>query len=132
MEEIFEFFKSDQRLLYAVVFIVLLVLFYVLVKLFVGKSKDDYDDEDDLDEDDDNLTDRDDDEGPEDRFFRIPSYDLPEDWSETFEVIVDRETKVQYLCSTEGYGLTPLIDSEGKPILYKDKYENQDEQGQDE
>ena len=131
MESIFEFFKSDQRLLYAVVFIVLLVLFYVLVRLFVGKSKDDYYDEDDLDEEDDQA-DRDGDEELEERFFRIPSYDLPEDWSETFEVIVDRETKVQYLCSTEGYGLTPLIDSEGKPILYKDKYENQDEQRQEE
>jgi hypothetical protein len=131
MESIFEFFKSDQRLLYAVVFIVLLVLFYVLVRLFVGKSKDDYYDEDDLDEDDDQA-DRDGDEELEERFFRIPSYDLPEDWSETFEVIVDRETKVQYLCSTEGYGLTPLIDSEGKPILYKDKYEDQDEQRQEE
>ena len=127
MDLIIEFLKSNQRLLYAVVFVFGLVIFYVLIRLFAGKAQNDdlnrdlnsREDCDDLEEDD---------EEQEERFFRIPSYDLPEDWSETFEVIVDRETKVQYLCSTEGYGLTPLIDSEGKPILYKDKYEDQDEQ----
>ncbi len=33
---------------------------------------------------------------------------------------VDRETRVQYLVSSisQGGGVTPLIDAEGKPLLY--------------
>lgn len=39
-------------------------------------------------------------------------------------VIVDKETGVHYLFVHRGYGsgLTPLLDSEGKPIISKDGY----------
>lgn len=46
---------------------------------------------------------------PEDRFAKI------EEWSTNF-IMYDKETKVQYFVF-EG-GITPLLDSEGKPILY--------------
>ena len=46
---------------------------------------------------------------PEDRFVKI------EEWSNNF-IMYDKETKVQYFVF-EG-GITPLLDSEGKPILY--------------
>lgn len=34
-------------------------------------------------------------------------------------ILVDRETKVQYILATSGWGggVTPLIDKDGKPIL---------------
>lgn len=40
---------------------------------------------------------------------------------ETIQIIVDKETGVNYLFNKEGYagGLTPLLDSEGKPIITK-------------
>ena len=39
-------------------------------------------------------------------------------------VIIDKETGVHYLYICRGYGggLTPLLDSEGKPIISKDFY----------
>lgn len=39
-------------------------------------------------------------------------------------IIVDKETGVNYLYVCRGYGggLTPLLDSEGKPIVTKDFY----------
>ena len=39
-------------------------------------------------------------------------------------VIIDKETGVNYLFVQRGYGggLTPLLDSEGKPIITKDGY----------
>lgn len=46
---------------------------------------------------------------PEDRFEKI------EEWSNNF-IIYDKQTKVQYFVF-EG-GITPLLDQEGKPILY--------------
>lgn len=46
---------------------------------------------------------------PEDRFIKI------EEWSTNF-IMYDKETKVQYFVF-EG-GITPLLDQEGKPILY--------------
>lgn len=46
---------------------------------------------------------------PEDRFVKI------EEWSTNF-IMYDKETKVQYFVF-EG-GITPLLDQEGKPILY--------------
>lgn len=46
---------------------------------------------------------------PEDRFEKI------EEWSNNF-IIYDKETKVQYFVF-EG-GITPLLNQEGKPILY--------------
>lgn len=46
---------------------------------------------------------------PEDRFEKI------EEWSTNF-IMYDKETKVQYFVF-EG-GITPLLNSEGKPILY--------------
>ena len=40
------------------------------------------------------------------------------------EIFVDTETGVQYLFCQSGYagGLTPLLDAEGKPLVYKEKY----------
>lgn len=46
---------------------------------------------------------------PKDRFVKI------EEWSSNF-IMYDKETKVQYFVF-EG-GITPLLDQEGKPILY--------------
>lgn len=46
---------------------------------------------------------------PEDRFIKI------EEWSTNF-IMYDKETKVQYFVF-EG-GITPLLNQEGKPILY--------------
>lgn len=46
---------------------------------------------------------------PENRFKKI------EEWSNNF-IMYDKETKVQYFVF-EG-GITPLLDQEGKPILY--------------
>lgn len=46
---------------------------------------------------------------PEDRFEKI------EEWSSNF-IMYDKQTKVQYFVF-EG-GITPLLNSEGKPILY--------------
>lgn len=46
---------------------------------------------------------------PEDRFVKI------EKWSTNF-IMYDKETKVQYFVF-EG-GITPLLNQEGKPILY--------------
>ena len=45
----------------------------------------------------------------EDRFVKI------EEWSTNF-IMYDKQTKVQYFVF-EG-GITPLLDQEGKPILY--------------
>lgn len=41
------------------------------------------------------------------------------DFSMSYKVIVDRETGVNYLFVNYGYsgGLTPLLDSEGKPVV---------------
>ena len=40
-------------------------------------------------------------------------------------IIVDKETGVNYLFVACGYGggLTPLLDSDGKPIITKDGYQ---------
>ena len=46
---------------------------------------------------------------PKDRFVKI------EKWSTNF-IMYDKETKVQYFVF-EG-GITPLLDQEGKPLLY--------------
>ena len=37
----------------------------------------------------------------------------------SYKIILDRETGVQYLMTTDGYagGLTPLLDREGRPIV---------------
>lgn len=125
MESIIEFYESNQRVCNAVIFVIGLVVFYMLIRIFSRKSKDDsfYDDLEDREDDDPDESE--DDEEPKGRFFRIPSYNLPDDWDDTFEVIVDRKTKIQYLCYGD-YGITPFIDADGKPILYKDE-EDQEE-----
>lgn len=46
---------------------------------------------------------------PKDRFIKI------EEWSTNF-IMYDKETKVQYFVF-EG-GITPLLNQEGKPLLY--------------
>lgn len=40
------------------------------------------------------------------------------------EIWVDRETGVNYIyhCSGDSGGLTPLLDSEGKPVITKNIY----------
>jgi len=40
-----------------------------------------------------------------------------------FKIIVDKKTGVHYLSSWEGYsgGITPLLDTDGKPIIKLDK-----------
>ena len=40
-------------------------------------------------------------------------------------IIIDKETGVNYLFVACGYGggLTPLLDSDGKPIITKDGYQ---------
>lgn len=45
--------------------------------------------------------------------------------SGVFKILVDKETKVQYLLWTSGYGssITPLLDENGKVII---KDENED------
>jgi len=126
MESISEYLNLDPRVVFIVVVVAVLTVFILVVKWLVAKTRDDslYDDLEDRKDDD--LDESEDDEEPEGRFFRVPSYDLPDDWDDTFEVIVDRKTKVQYLCYGD-YGITPFIDADGKPILYKDKYQEQDE-----
>ena len=127
MESISEYLNLDPRVVFIVVVVAVLTVFILVVKWLVAKTRDDslYDDLDN-DRDEDESDESEDDEEPEGRFFRVPSYNLPDDWDDTFEVIVDRKTKVQYLCYGD-YGITPLIDADGKPILYKDKYQEQDE-----
>ncbi len=51
----------------------------------------------------------------EDRFERIYSQGMVS----VVEIWVDKETGVNYLFHSEGYGggLTPLLDREGKPVI---------------
>ena len=126
MESIIEFIESNP-LSFMIAALVILVVILLIVKWnhalrndYLNRDLDDRDDDDDLDD----L--EDDEEKPNGRFFVIESYYLPDDWEETFDVIVDRQTKVQYLNYGE-YGITPLINSDGKPILYKDDDEDQEE-----
>jgi len=126
MESIIEFIESNP-LSFMIAALVILVVILLVVKWnhalrndYLNRDLDDRDDDDNLDD----L--EDDEEKPNGRFFVIESYYLPDDWEETFDVIVDRQTKVQYLNYGE-YGITPLINSDGKPILYKDDDEDQEE-----
>ena len=124
MEIIKEFIESNP-LSFMIVVLVITVIILLVVK-WTRVLRKDYLNDDMNSKDDDDLDESEDDEEPEGRFFRVPSYNLPDDWDDTFEVIVDRKTKVQYLCYGD-YGITPFIDADGKPILYKDKYQEQDE-----
>ena len=127
MESISEYLNLDPRVIFIVVAVAVLTIFVWVVKWLVTKTRNDslYDDLDN-NRDEGEYDESEDDEEPKGRFFRVPSYNLPDDWDDTFEVIVDRKTKVQYLCY-EDYGITPLIDADGKPILYKDDDEEQEE-----
>ena len=127
MESIIEFIKSDQFIFFAKFSIIIIVILYALIRLFAWKSKDDnlIRNSDDDDREDAINLDELEKEKTEGRFFVIESYYLPDDWEETFDVIVDRQTKVQYL-NYGVCGICPLIDSDGKPILYIDE-ENQEE-----
>ncbi len=53
----------------------------------------------------------------DDRFFRV--YTEGSEFGTKREVLVDRETGVQYLFVKSGYGagLTPLLDRDGKPMV---------------
>ena len=53
----------------------------------------------------------------DDRFFRV--YTEGSEFGTKREVLVDRETGVQYLFVKSGYGagLTPLLDRDGKPMI---------------
>lgn len=126
MESISEYLNLDPRVVFIVVVVAVLTVFILVVKWLVAKTRDDslYDDlNNDRDE---GESDESEEEKPKGRFFVIESYYLPDDWEETFDVIVDRQTKVQYL-NYGDYGITPLIDADGKPILYKDDDEGQEE-----
>ncbi len=126
METIKEFIESNP-LSSMIVVIVVVIGILLVIKWKQAMRKDNLNDDLDDRDDDDDLDDlEDDEEKPNGRFFVIESYYLPDDWEETFDVIVDRQTKVQYLNYGE-YGITPLIDSDGKPILYKDDDEDQEE-----
>lgn len=52
----------------------------------------------------------------EKRFVKVFSEDS---FSTAYEVIVDKETGVNYLVYKTGYagGITPLLDREGKPVI---------------
>ena len=124
MESIKEFIESNP-LSFMIATIIVVIGILLVIKWKQAFRKDNLNR--DLDNrDDDDLDESEDDEEPEGRFFRVPSYNLPDDWDDTFEVIVDRKTKVQYLCY-EDYGITPFIGADGKPILYKDDDEGQEE-----
>ena len=124
METIKEFIESNP-LSFMIATIIVVIGILLVIKWKQALRKDNLNR--DLDNrDDDDLDESEDDEEPEGRFFRVPSYNLPDDWDDTFEVIVDRKTKVQYLCY-EDYGITPFIGADGKPILYKDEEEEQEE-----
>lgn len=127
MESISEYLNLDPRVIFIVVAVAVLTIFVWVVKWLVTKTRNDslYDDLDN-NRDEGEYDESEDDEEPKGRFFRVPSYNLPDDWDDTFEVIVDRKTKVQYLCY-EDYGITPFIGADGKPILYKDDDEEQEE-----
>lgn len=124
MESIKEFIESNP-LSFMIGVLVITVIILLVVK-WTRVLRKDYLNDDMNSKDDDDLDESEDDEEPEGRFFRVSSYDLPDDWDDTFEVIVDRKTKVQYLCYGD-YGITPFIDADGKPILYKDDDEGQEE-----
>ena len=124
METIKEFIESNP-LSFMIAAIIVVIGILLVIKWKQALRNDNLNR--DLDNrDDDDLDESEDDEEPEGRFFRVPSYNLPDDWDDTFEVIVDRKTKVQYLCY-EDYGITPFIGADGKPILYKDEEEEQEE-----
>lgn len=124
METIIEFIESNP-LSFMIATIIVVIGILLVIKWKQALRKDNLNR--DLDNrDDDDLDESEDDEEPEGRFFRVPSYNLPDDWDDTFEVIVDRKTKVQYLCY-EDYGITPFIGADGKPILYKDEEEDESE-----
>jgi len=124
MGSIKEFIESNP-LSFMIVVLVITVIILLVVK-WTRVLRKDYLNDNMNSKDDDDLDESEDDEEPEGRFFRVSSYDLPDDWDDEFEIIVDRKTKVQYLCYGD-YGITPFIDADGKPILYKDKYQEQEE-----
>ena len=124
MESIKEFIESNP-LSFMIVVIVVVIGILLVIKWKQALKKDNLNR--DLGNSDDDLDEYEDDkEEPKGRFFVIESYYLPDDWDDAFELIVDRKTKVQYLCFGD-YGITPLIDADGKPILYKDDEEDQEE-----
>lgn len=125
MEAIREFIESNP-LSFMIAVLVVLVVILLVVKWNRALRKDYLNDDMEPKDDDDPGESEDDEEEPIGRFFVIESFYLPDEWEDTFDVIVDRETKVQYLKYGD-YGITPLIDADGKPILYKDDEEDQEE-----
>lgn len=119
-------------LIYGIIFLIGFVLGHILWPSKKNEYIETYNKEDDHqglrsysrneesdNDDDDNDEYEDDNNG---RFYYIDNEDLPEEWN-IFDIIVDKETRVQYLQDEEGYSLTPLIDSEGKPILYTGEFD---------
>jgi hypothetical protein len=51
-------------------------------------------------------------------YYRIPCYNMPSNWGYLFDIYVDRETRVQYLCLSTFEAPAKFIDSDGNPILY--------------
>lgn len=52
------------------------------------------------------------------RFIFIEEYKSVDDNDGSFFLVVDKETKIIYIYTSEG-GITPLLDSKGEPQKYK-------------
>ena len=128
MEFISQFLGLDPRATFIVIMVAVFTVFVLVVMWLSSKLRDANLNRDLRTRGDDESVkeEEDEEEEPEDRFFTIESYRLPNDWDENFSIIVDRQTKVQYLNFGE-CGITPLIDSNGKPILYEDEYADEEE-----
>ena len=53
-----------------------------------------------------------------DRRFTV-IYQEGSEWNIKYQILLDRETGIQYLMAKSGYGagLTPLLDRDGKPLV---------------
>ena len=69
--------------------------------------------------------DEEEDEEEVERFYYIDCEDVPGNWDDTFNIIVDKETRVQYIEINGDDGLTVLIDGDGKPILYTGNFDEE-------
>ena len=112
-----------------VVILVVLLVFFLAMCYFDSKNRNkgsknvkymtEYEhDEDDIDEED-----NEDDE--DERFYYIDSEDVPGYWDNTFNIYVDKVTRVQYIELNDSDGLTVLIDADGKPILYTGNFDEE-------
>ncbi|MBQ5945553.1 hypothetical protein IJL65_04105 [bacterium] len=64
-------------------------------------------------------------EDEEERFYFISQETMEKMYGIPYDILVDRETKVQYICKGRWWNRTPetpILDSDGKPILYTGIY----------